>query len=90
MFSGSVHHLAPNGDISDQGAHPAAVLFAGPGKAWSAKEQGEYLFKLAGKKEKYVKAPIALMDGIIGFFDFLSKAFPALEVSGCQSLPSES
>ena len=54
---------------------------AGPGKAWSAKEQGEYLFELSGKKPKFIRAPIGLMDGIISVFDGLARVFPALEVS---------
>ena len=53
---------------------------AGPGKAWSALEQGEYLFQLAERKPSFIKVPIALMDGIIGFLDFLTKIFPGLEV----------
>jgi divinyl chlorophyllide a 8-vinyl-reductase len=67
-------------DCVEQEKHTNKMLpIGGPGKAWSAKEQGEYLFKLAGQKEKYVRAPVALMDGIIGFFDMLSKVFPGLE-----------
>ena len=54
---------------------------AGPGKAWSAKEQGEYLFELSGRKPKFIRAPIGLMDGIISVFDGLARVFPALEVS---------
>lgn len=53
---------------------------AGPGKAWSAKEQGEYLFKLAKRKPWLIGVPVALMDGIIGIFDNLIKVFPNLEV----------
>eukprot|EP00891_Asterochloris_glomerata_P000760 jgi/Astpho2/760/Aster-00621 len=53
----------------------------GPGKAWSAKEQGEYLFELSGKKPKFIRAPIGLMDGIISVFDGLARVFPALEDS---------
>jgi len=53
---------------------------AGPGKAWSALEQGEYLFELAERKPFFIKVPVALMDGIIGFLDFLTKIFPGLEV----------
>lgn len=53
---------------------------AGPGKAWSALEQGEYLFQLAERKPSFIKVPVALMDGIIGFLDFLARIFPGLEV----------
>jgi hypothetical protein len=37
--------------------------------------------RLTGLPPKYFPVPIALMDGIIGIFDFLAKIFPALEVS---------
>ena len=53
---------------------------AGPGKAWSALEQGEYLFQLAERKPSFIKVPVALMDGIIGVLDFLARIFPGLEV----------
>ena len=52
----------------------------GPGKAWSAREQGQYLFELAGRKPNFIQVPVALMDGIIGFLDLLAKVFPGLEV----------
>ncbi len=53
---------------------------AGPGKAWTALEQGEYLFELAERKPSFIKVPVALMDGIIGFLDLLAKVFPGLQV----------
>ncbi len=55
-------------------------MCAGPGKAWTALEQGEYLFELAERKPNFIKVPVALMDGIIGFLDLLAKVFPGLEV----------
>ncbi|KAK9810476.1 hypothetical protein WJX72_011318 [[Myrmecia] bisecta] len=51
----------------------------GPGQAWSAREQGEFLFELVGKKPNLFPVPVSLMDGIIGFFDLLTKLFPNLE-----------
>ena len=51
----------------------------GPGKAWSARDQGAYLFELVGRKPFFLQVPVALMDGIIGFLDFLVRFFPALE-----------
>lgn len=62
------------------------MLNAGPGKAWSAKEQGQYLFQLAGKKERFISAPIGLMDGVISCFDGLARIFPNLEVTSPQNL----
>ena len=52
---------------------------AGPGKAWSARDQGAYLFELVGRKPFFLQVPVALMDGIIGFLDVLVRFFPALE-----------
>ena len=60
---------------------------AGPGKAWSALEQGQYLFELAERKPNFIKVPVALMDGIIGFLDFLAKIFPGLEVRPHLTMP---
>ena len=60
---------------------------AGPGKAWSALEQGQYLFELAERKPNFIKVPVALMDGIIGFLYFLAKIFPGLEVRPHLTMP---
>ncbi|KAM0014849.1 putative 3,8-divinyl protochlorophyllide a 8-vinyl-reductase (NADPH) [Helianthus debilis subsp. tardiflorus] len=51
----------------------------GPGKALTPLEQGEMLFKLAGKKPNFIKVPIEIMDFVIGVLDFLVKVFPSLE-----------
>lgn len=51
----------------------------GPGKALTPLEQGEMLFRLAGKDPKFLKVPIQIMDFAIGVLDFLVKIFPSLE-----------
>lgn len=51
----------------------------GPGKALTPLEQGEMLFKLAGKKPNFIKVPIGVMDFAISVLDFLVKVFPAME-----------
>ncbi|KAH6756178.1 Rossmann-fold superfamily protein [Perilla frutescens var. hirtella] len=51
----------------------------GPGKALTPLEQGEMLFRLAGKEPKFLKVPIQIMDFAIGVLDFLVKIFPSLE-----------
>ena len=56
------------------------MAVAGPGKAWSARDQGAYLFELVGRKPFFLQVPVALMDGIIAFLDFLVRFFPAMEV----------
>ena len=60
--------------------HLQLIGLAGPGKAWSARDQGQYLFELAGRKPNFIQVPVALMDGIISILDFFTKLFPGLEV----------
>lgn len=67
--------------VEDQDKVNQVLPIGGPGRAWSAKEQGQYLFKLAGKKERFISAPVGLMDGIISCFDGLTRFFPGLEDS---------
>ena len=54
--------------------------WTGPGRAWSAREQGEYLFQLAGRKPWLLSVPVGLMDAIITVLDTLARLFPGLEV----------
>ncbi len=56
----------------------AILPIGGPGKAWTAREQGEALFALAGKPPKFIQVPVALMDGIIAVLAGLAKVFPGL------------
>lgn len=51
----------------------------GPGKAYSARDQAQMLFKITGKPENFFPVPVAIMDGAIGLFDFLASIFPQLE-----------
>ena len=53
---------------------------AGPGKAWTALEQGEFLFDLAGRKPSFIKVPVGLMDAIINVLDFVGRVVPQWEV----------
>ena len=48
----------------------------GPGKAMTAREQGELLFKLTNQPANFFPVPVALMDGVIGLLDFLAQFFP--------------
>lgn len=54
----------------------------GPGQALTARDQANMLFRITGRDPNYFPVPMALMDGLIGIFDFLAKLFPALEVGG--------
>ncbi len=51
----------------------------GPGRAMSALQQAKLLFDITGNKENLFPVPIALMDGLIGIFDFLASIFPSLQ-----------
>lgn len=51
----------------------------GPGEALTALDQANMLFGILGKDPKLFPVPVALMDGIIGIFDFLAGIFPQLE-----------
>ncbi|GAX78735.1 hypothetical protein CEUSTIGMA_g6172.t1 [Chlamydomonas eustigma] len=48
----------------------------GPGRAYSAKDQADLLFRITGQTPNYFPVPVALMDGIIGLLDFLARFFP--------------
>jgi divinyl chlorophyllide a 8-vinyl-reductase len=62
----------------------------GPGKAYSAKEQADMLFRITGNKPNYFPVPVALMDGIIGLLDFFAKFLPnQFEVSCGRRLVGE-
>lgn len=50
----------------------------GDGGAWTALAQGKLLFKLAGKEEKFIRVPVAIMDFVISVLAGLSKVFPGL------------
>lgn len=56
----------------------------GPGPALSSLDQANLLFDITGQPPKYFPVPVALMDGIIGIFDFLARLFPGLAVSAGQ------
>jgi divinyl chlorophyllide a 8-vinyl-reductase len=64
--------------VADPAKANAVLPIGGPGRAWTAKEQGEMLFKLAGKDPKFIRVPVALMDVIIGALAGLAKVFPGL------------
>ncbi|KAK8954628.1 hypothetical protein KSP39_PZI001742 [Platanthera zijinensis] len=51
----------------------------GPGKALTPLEQGEILFRLLGRKPKFLKVPIGVMDFAVGALELLAKVFPAME-----------
>ncbi len=58
---------------------PGPLARAGPGKAWSARDQGARLFELVGRRPFFLQVPVALMDGIIAVLDLLARVFPGME-----------
>jgi divinyl chlorophyllide a 8-vinyl-reductase len=66
---------APDGTLN------AVLPIGGPGRAMTAKDQADALFRLASVKPNYFPVPVALMDGIISILDFFAKFFPQMEDS---------
>ncbi len=56
------------------------VRGAGPTKAYTAREQAEMLFELAGRKPKFISVPVGLMDFIIGAMETIGKVIPSVGV----------
>ncbi len=51
----------------------------GPGKAISAREQGEMLFEILGREPKFKRMPIRMFDIIIPVLSIFAKLFPKFE-----------
>ncbi len=65
--------------LEDPSRQNKILPIGGPGKAISAKEQGELLFELLGREPKFKKVPIQIFDIIIPVLTALSKLFPKLQ-----------
>lgn len=65
--------------IDDTSKHNAVLPVGGPGRAISAKEQGDMLFELLGREPRFRRVPVAMFDIIIPVLSFLAKIFPAFE-----------
>lgn len=65
--------------LEDPSRQNKILPIGGPGKAISAKEQGELLFELLGREPKFKKVPPLIFDVIIPVLSFLSKLFPVLK-----------
>ena len=50
----------------------------GPGEAITPREQGEALFALLGRKPRFRRVPVALLDGIIGALSTAARIAPSL------------
>jgi divinyl chlorophyllide a 8-vinyl-reductase len=65
--------------LEDPSKQNKILPIGGPGKAISAKEQGELLFELLGREPKFKKVPLLIFDIIIPVLTLLSKVFPMLK-----------
>ncbi|NTU58667.1 MAG: NAD(P)-dependent oxidoreductase [Chlorobiaceae bacterium] len=64
--------------IEDPDKKNRILPIGGPGKAITAKQQGEMLFELLEREPKFKRAPILIFDVIIPVLTVLSKFFPNL------------
>lgn len=65
--------------LEDPSRQNRILPIGGPGKALSAREQGELLFELLGREPKFKNMPIGMFDVIIPVLSLLAKLFPKLE-----------
>lgn len=65
--------------LEDPSKQNKILPIGGPGKAISAKEQGELLFELLGREPKFKMVPLLMFDIIIPVLTLLSKLFPTLK-----------
>jgi len=65
--------------LEDPAMRNRILPVGGPGKAISAREQGEMLFELLGREPKFKNMPIRMFDVIIPLLSLLAKIFPKLE-----------
>eukprot|EP00271_Cylindrocystis_brebissonii_P002152 TRINITY_DN12531_c0_g1_i1.p1 TRINITY_DN12531_c0_g1~~TRINITY_DN12531_c0_g1_i1.p1 ORF type:complete len:456 (-),score=64.17 TRINITY_DN12531_c0_g1_i1:546-1913(-) len=65
--------------VTDTSKINKVLPIGGPTSALTPLQQGELLFQVVGKDPKFIKVPLGIMDGVIGFLDFLAKFFPSLE-----------
>ncbi|TCD47641.1 NAD(P)-dependent oxidoreductase [Chlorobium sp. N1] len=64
--------------LEDPSLRNRILPIGGPGKAISAREQGEMLFSLLGREPKFKKVPIQIFDVVIPVLTLLSKFLPKL------------
>ena len=64
--------------LSDPNKHNCILPIGGPGEAITPWQQGEYLFKLLGKKPYYKHVPVGLLDAIIFVLKTAGWLIPAM------------
>lgn len=64
--------------IDDPTKHNRILPIGGPGDAITPREQGEHLFALLGRKPKFQKIPLGLVDSIVGGLGVMARLVPPL------------
>lgn len=66
------------GCLSDPARHHRVLPIGGPGEAITPREQGELLFRLAGRPAQFESVPVGLMDTLIAVLGTAGRLLPAL------------
>lgn len=64
--------------LTDESRHDRILPIGGPGDAITPRQQGERLFALIGRPERFRQVPVALLDAIILVLGTLGRVVPAL------------
>ncbi|MEO1242046.1 MAG: NAD(P)H-binding protein [Pseudomonadota bacterium] len=64
--------------LDDESRRNCILPIGGPGEAVTPKQQGEYLFSLLGRKPRFKRVPVALLDTIIFALSALGRVAPPL------------
>ena len=64
--------------MGDEGRHDRILPIGGPGDAVTPRQQGEHLFALLGREQRFRRVPVAVLDTIVAALDTLVKVLPFL------------
>jgi divinyl chlorophyllide a 8-vinyl-reductase len=64
--------------LDDESRHNRILPIGGPGDAITPKQQGEQLFALLNREPRFRRAPVALLDAVIGVLGTLGRVVPPL------------
>lgn len=63
--------------LDDESRHDRVLPIGGPGDAITPRQQGERLFSLLGRKPRFKRVPVAMLDAIIGTLRLAGHVIPA-------------
>jgi len=66
------------GCLTDPARHDRILPVGGPGPAITPRQQGELLFRLAGRPPRFKQVPVALLDAIVAVLGTAGRLVPAL------------